>query len=194
MLLYNKAHKKRPQAGWTRRYAAHLLAQRYARLQQMTNKRFILKTTVLLLALLILALSLWLVNVDLFLVGGSRPTFVVRIPLYLQLFSLCCTVVSLSFVLFKPKLKIVTIPIFIVVLFFHSLSMHTPYDDLIHYVDSWYGFSINRINSNAVDPVISCDYEYPFVKMIDDKNNKMKIFVGIYPYVFETQELFKTCK
>ncbi len=26
---YNKAHKNRPQAGWTRRYAAHLLARRY---------------------------------------------------------------------------------------------------------------------------------------------------------------------
>jgi hypothetical protein len=160
----------------------------------MTSKRTVAKALVLLLTLLFLSLSLCLVNNDLFLIGGSRPAVIVRIPLYLQLLSLCCAVASLSVVLFKTKLRPVAIPIFIVVLFLHSMSMHTPYDSLSRYHDSWYGITINHIHSNAVDSVISCEYKYPFVKMIDDKNNEMKIFVGIYPYNLDTKKLLLTCK
>lgn len=146
------------------------------------------------MASLLLALLLWLVNIDMFLTGGSKPACIVRIPFHLQLLSLCCTVASLGIVLYKSELRKIMIPIFVVVLFFHSLSMHTPYDDLQHYVDSWYGVTVSRIHSNAVDPVISCEYKYPFIEMIDDQNNEMKIFVGIYPYNLETQKLFTTCK
>lgn len=142
----------------------------------------------------LLLLSWWVVRHDLLLLHGSRRAIIARVALPLQALSLLCTLCSLAAALYREQGKALAVSALAVSLFFHSLAMHAPYDDLNDFVDSWYGLRVKSVSSGPSDPVISCDYAVPFVDITGADGSKMSIFVGVYPYRLDPEVLMATCK
>jgi hypothetical protein len=155
-----------------------------------------MKILLFIICTIVLVLNTWLTNCDFCIMGGSTQGTITRIPLYLQIIILCLTDVMLFIVIYKNKWKIVTIPVLLISLFFYSLSAHVTMDKMMSekYIDSWYGVSLNYVRSSPSDPIITCEYKYPFVSMTDDKGSEMKIYVGIYPYMLDPNSIMSNCR
>lgn len=159
--------------------------------------KFRVKIFVFMLAALSSVLILLSVNIhEIYNETGISTT---KITLWVQLLT-HLIFLALSFYLLFTKniINYLLYIIFITIVILLIISSHTitwntrgsPYAT----IDDWLLYS-QRVETSPADPIVTCECNYPFIKMTENDGHSINVFTGgVYPYLLNGIAIQLTCR